>query len=110
LRGRPLGRFGCPSAASDFFVGGLALTAAAWEWCVAVPPGVPCQDDAGRLWDVLWMLWLAIGRSDGGRVMPFAVHVRNDHRDGTPPPVRLKAVAGPDDGAPCLTVMTPDED
>jgi hypothetical protein len=32
----------------------VALTAAAWAKCVAVPPGVVCQDEAGRLWDVLW--------------------------------------------------------
>jgi hypothetical protein len=89
----------------------VALTAAVWERCVAVPPGVPCQDEAGRLWDVLFLLRLAIGRGDGGRVVPFAVHVRNDNRERTPPLVRLKAVAGPaDDGAPCITVMTPDED
>jgi hypothetical protein len=31
----------------------VALTAAAWTKCVAVPPGVACQDEAGRLWDVL---------------------------------------------------------
>ncbi len=89
----------------------VALTSAAWERCVTVPPGVLYQDEAGRLWDVLWMLRLAIGRSDGGRVVPFALHVRNDNKERTPPLVRLKAVAGPDDdGAPCLTVRTPDED
>jgi hypothetical protein len=32
----------------------VALTRAAWERCVTVPPGVLCQDEAGRLWDVLW--------------------------------------------------------
>jgi hypothetical protein len=31
----------------------VALTAAVWERCVAVPPGVPYPDEAGRLWDVL---------------------------------------------------------
>ena len=31
----------------------VALTSAAWGRCVAVPPGVECQDEAGRLWDVL---------------------------------------------------------
>jgi hypothetical protein len=30
----------------------VALTRAAWERCVSVPPGVACQDEAGRLWDV----------------------------------------------------------
>jgi hypothetical protein len=86
----------------------VALTAAVWERFVAVPPGVVCQDEAGRLWDVLRVLRLAVGRGDGGRVLPFAVHVRNDHRDRTPPLVRLKAVSGPDDdGAPCITALFP---
>jgi hypothetical protein len=43
--------------------------------------------------------------------VPFALHVRNDSRERTPPLVRLKAVCGPgDDGEPVLTVMRPDED
>jgi hypothetical protein len=89
----------------------VSLTSAASERCITVPPGVLCQDEAGRLWDVLFLLRLAIGRSDGGRVVPFAVHVRNDNRERTPPLVRLKAVAGPDDdGAPYITVMLPEED
>jgi hypothetical protein len=89
----------------------VALTCAAWERCVAVPPGVACQDESGRLWDVLWLLRGAAARSDGGRVLPFALHVRNDNREGTPPLVRLKAVSGPgDDGEPVITVMLPDED
>ena len=41
----------------------------------------------------------------------FAVRVRKDNRERTPPLVRLKAVSGPDDdGEPCITVMLPDED
>jgi hypothetical protein len=66
-----------------------------WERCVAVPPGVACQDEAGRLWDVLYLLRLAIGRSDGGPVLRFGVHVRKDNRERMPPLVRLKAVCGP---------------
>jgi hypothetical protein len=90
----------------------VALTAAAWARCVAVPPGVVCQDEAGRLWDVLWLLHLAIrGQSGGGAEVRFAVHVRNDNRERTPPLVGLKALCGPDDdGWPCVTVMLPDED
>jgi hypothetical protein len=55
------------------------LTAAAWANCVTVPPGVLCQDEAGRLWDVLAMLRLAIRGQDGSaRELRFGVHVRND--------------------------------
>ncbi len=88
----------------------VALTRAAWERCVSVPPGVACQDEAGRLWDVLWMLRLAV-RGNNGSEVRFALHVRNDNRDGTPPLVRLKALCGPgDEGEPVVTVMMPDED
>jgi hypothetical protein len=86
----------------------VALTTAAWAKCVAVPPGVACQDEAGRLWDVLFLLACAVRRGGGVR---FGVHVRNDNRDRTPPLVRLKALCGPGDGgAPVVTVMLPEED
>src|SRR5262245_61527864 len=89
----------------------VALTSAAWERCVAVPDGVACQDEAGRLWDVLWMMHQAIRRDSSGSETRFGVHVRNDNRDGEPPLVWLKAVCGPGDcGEPVLTVMLPHED
>jgi hypothetical protein len=88
----------------------VALTRAAWEKCVAVPRGVVCHDEAGRLWDVLYLLRCAIGRGAGPEVR-LGVHVRNDNREGTPPLVRLKAVSGPGDaGEPVITVMLPAED
>jgi hypothetical protein len=90
----------------------VALTAAVWAQCVAVPPGIICQDEAGRLWDVLTMLRFAIHGSKGGTSeVRFGVHVRNDNRDRTPPLVRLKALCGPgDDGEPVVTLMKPEED
>jgi hypothetical protein len=85
----------------------VALTRAAWE-CVVVPAGVLCQDEAGRIWDVVWMLRYAIKR---GTEVRFGVHVRSDNRERTTPLVRLEAVCGPDvDGSACITVMLPDED
>ena len=91
--------------------GPVALTRAAWERCVSVPRGVACQDEAGRLWDVVWLLACAIRRGGSGPEVRFGLHVRNDNRDRTPPLVRLKALCGPDDdGEPCITVMMPDED
>jgi hypothetical protein len=88
----------------------VALMAAVWERCVTVPPGVVCQDEAGRLWDVLWMLRCAAARQDGPEVR-FGVHVRQDNSERTPPLVRLKAVCGRgDDGEPVVTVMLPEED
>ena len=88
----------------------VALTCPAWGRCVAVPEGVVCQDEAGRLWDVLFLLRLAARRSSGSEVR-FGVHVRGDNREGTPPLVWLKAVCGPgDEREPVVTVMLPDED
>jgi hypothetical protein len=90
----------------------VALTAAAWSRCVEVPPSVLCQDEAGRLWDVLTMLRMAAGRrSDDPQEVRFAVRVRTDNRERTPPLVRLKALCGPgDDGEPVITILMPDED
>ena len=88
----------------------VALTRAVWEACVRVPAGVACQDEAGWLWDLAWMLRCAMARASGCEVA-FGVHVRNDNRDRTPPLVRLKAVCGPGgNGEPVVTVMLPDED
>ena len=42
------------------------ITRGVYEQCVAVPPGVTGQDEAGRLWDVVWMLRFAIIRSQAG--------------------------------------------
>jgi hypothetical protein len=73
----------------------VALTSAVWQKCVTVPPGVRCQDEAGRLWDVVWLFrWAIRGSNDGARELLFAVHVRNDNRERTPPLVRFKAVCG----------------
>jgi hypothetical protein len=86
-----------------------ALTAAVWERCVAVPEKAQCQDEMGRLWDVLTVLRFTISRSRGGRQVNFTVAVRNDAR--RPWPVQLKAICGPgDSGEPVITIMMPDED
>ncbi len=88
----------------------VALTHAAWATCVSVPDSLPCQDEAGRLWDLLTMLRHAC-RSAPRETSQlfFDVLVLND--ECGPTPVRLKSVCGPgDDLAPCLTVMLPEED
>jgi hypothetical protein len=89
----------------------VALTCAAWGRCVTGPPGIIWQDEAGRLWDVLFLLHMAIRGSGGGAEVRFGVHVRDDNREGTLPLVRLKGVCGPGDGGePVITVMLLDED
>ena len=86
------------------------LTRAVWNAYVEVPPGVHCQDEAGRLWDVLWMFAVAARRTDGADLL-FRLYVRNDNR--RPRLVTLKATCGPrdiDDPAPAITIMQPEED
>jgi hypothetical protein len=88
------------------------LTRAVHGAYVTVPPGVAGQDEAGRLWDVVWMLRFAIRKARPGQArLPFALYVRNDtHR---PRLVKLVAMCGPldiDDPQPAITVMMPDED
>lgn len=88
------------------------LTRTVFDNYVAVPEGVTAQDEAGRLWDILWMLRFAILRNHGHTDhLPFALYVRNDnHRAKI---VKLIAQCGPldmDDPSPAITVMLPDED
>ena len=90
----------------------VAVTAALWAEYVTVPDGVQGQDERGRLWDVLFMLLVAIrsGRESGAEIR-YHLHVRNDNLVGEPPLVELKSVCGPnDDCTPCVTVMLPEED
>ena len=88
------------------------LTRGVYEQCVAVPPGVAGQDEAGRLWDVVWMTRMAIIRARPGcDRLPVALYVRNDnHR---PRLLKLVAMCGPldiDEPAPAITLMLPGED
>jgi hypothetical protein len=88
------------------------LTRTVFDSFVAVPEGVTGQDEAGRLWDIVWMLRFAILRSKthGDRV-PVALYVRNDNRRAKL--VKLIAQCGAldiDDPQPAITVMMPDED
>ena len=89
------------------------ITRGVFELCVAVPPNVSCQDEAGRLWDVVWMLRFAIlrARPEVQRI-PVALYVRNSDTERARL-VKLIATVGPldiDDPQPAITVMLPDED
>lgn len=86
-----------------------ALTRAVYERYMVVPPGAGCQDELGRLWDILWMARFGQGDSVGNSVSHFQLYVRNDN--SRPRLVTLKAVCGPgDDEKPVVTIMLPDED
>jgi hypothetical protein len=88
------------------------LTRTVFDAFVNVPPGVTGQDEAGRLWDIVWMLRFAIRKARQGQArLPFALYVRNDNR--RPRLIKLVAMCGPldmDDPQPAITVMMPDED
>ena len=90
----------------------VAITSTVWGKYVEVPKGVRCQDETGRLWDILWMFRCTAARFNGDTLL-FKLYVRNhnrgrlDRRDL----VTLKAVCGPgDDAEPVITLMLPDED
>ncbi len=86
----------------------VALTAAAWGLCVAVPEACPWQDERGRLWDVLNVLRVS-SRNRSSSEVEFSVLVQNDAAG--PQLVTLQAVCGPgDDLEPVITVMLPGED
>ena len=90
----------------------MFITRAVFDKFVAVPEGVTGQDEAGRLWDVVWMTRFAILRSHGHTDRcPVALYVRNDNRAAKL--VKLIAQCGPldmDNPQPAITVMLPDED
>jgi hypothetical protein len=88
------------------------ITRGVFENYVAVPPDVSGQDEAGRLWDIVWMLRFAIRKAaQGQNRLPFALYIRNDnHR---PKLVKLIAVCSArdmDNTQQTITVMLPDED
>ncbi len=88
------------------------LTRTVFDTYVAVPAGVTGQDEAGRMWDLCWMLRYAILRSSNhSDRVPVTLYVRNDNRGAKL--VKLIAQCGPldiDDPQPSITVMMPGED
>jgi hypothetical protein len=89
------------------------LTRGVFDSFVTVPPGVTGQDEAGRLWDIVWMLRFAILRvRPGVQRIPVALYVRQSDTQ-RPQLIKLIATCGPldiDDPQPAITVMLPDED
>ena len=88
------------------------ITRGVFENYVAVPEGVTGQDEAGRLWDVIWMTRFAILRSHGHTDrLPVALYVRNDNRAAKL--IKLIATCGAlymEDPQPAITIMLPTED
>jgi hypothetical protein len=94
----------------------VALTAAAWADCVAWSDSdrtrQTSQDEAGRLWNVVWMSHLAARRAAGrdGTVVELYCVPRGG-RGSQPRKTQLRMVIGPDDdAAPVITIMCLGED
>ena len=100
----------------------VAITRAAWEDCCAWTDadearkqGRTCQDERGRLHDVLWMAFCAARRAriECRSDTIILYELRRVPRQGKgvmPRRVALKAICGPgDDARPVITIMLPDE-
>lgn len=105
------------TAAEAGFLWPVALTRAVWEDCVAWTDEDndrqrTCQDEAGRLWDVLVVAAAAARRGSGGRAVTYPVYrVPRGGRARLPRPVELVLRSGPgDDGEPVMTITAADED
>lgn len=97
------------------FRSAVALTAQAWadcvEWADADSIRQVTQDEAGRLWDVLWLAHLAARRAQSGRVIFELFRVPRGGRGQRPRRTRLQMHIGPGDGEePVITIMVPGED
>lgn len=94
----------------------VAVTRVVWDqfidWTSADDDKQTIQHASGRLWDALWMLYLACRRSAGESSLKFRLYViPRDGRSRKPHQVELKAViGGGDNGEAVITVMLPNED
>ena len=89
----------------------VAVTQRVWSEVITPSEGArkEGQSESGRLWDVLWMLRVAIKASRARRdVIRYGVYVREGKRLRA---AEIKAVCGPGDkGEPVVTIMLPGED
>jgi len=94
----------------------VAITLAAWQACVEWSDDdsrrQTYQDESGRLWDVLWMAFVAIRSANGGTEINFQLYrVPKGGRRTKARLTTLKLVSGPGDaGEPVITIMLPQED
>jgi hypothetical protein len=91
------------------------MTRAAWsdcvEWGEADNRRQAYQDEAGRLWDVVWMASQAARRGHGDRVSFQLYRVPRGGRGTRPRLVTLHMHIGSGDaGEPVITIMMPTED
>lgn len=83
-------------------------------WATHIVPGERAkkygQDRDGRLWDVVWMAFLAAKRSTGRDLVTFDVIFQNGPGAKWRDTVKLWGHCGPgDDAEPVLTIMLPED-
>lgn len=94
----------------------VAMTRTAWadcvEWSDVDGKRQTHQDEAGRLWDVLWMAMNAARRGGGRQSLQFQFYrVPRGGRGTRPRLAELVAYIGAGDlGEPVITIMQPGED
>ncbi len=87
------------------------LTRAVYDAYVIVPPKCKQpQDEAGRLWDILWMARYAIVSKKGsGERRQYSLTVRTIHGRRVVDLVVVKSILDFDDFRPVLVIMLPGE-
>jgi len=95
----------------------VAITRTVWTRLVALPDGYRgFQDEAGRLWDLVWMArHYALANRDRDRFTMCVLvrDVRKDLRDSNRPPRRhfpIVAIGAGDDGSAVITILFPEDD
>jgi hypothetical protein len=89
------------------------LSRAVFDACVAMPEGATGQDEAGRLWNIVWALRFAIRRAGahGQIYVSFVIYVGDE--SCRPKLVKLAASCGAldmDDSQTAITITMPDEE
>lgn len=94
----------------------VAVTLAVWDeyidWTNEDSKKQTHQDLTGRLWDILWMLYLACRHNSDEAYLNYRLYViPRDGQSKKPRQIELKAViGGGDNGEPVITIMLPNED
>ena len=94
----------------------VAMTRAAWSDFVAWTDADnkrkgTVQDEMGRLWDVITMLFWAVRRCNSDTIRFQVLRVPREGNGRKPRIATLKALVGPGDNSePVITVMLPEED
>ena len=93
----------------------VAVTCAVWDkyiaWNDADNKRQTYQDEEGRLWDILWMLYLACKHSQSSSLIFSLYAVVKNRHSKRPVKIKLKSViGGGDNGTPVITIMLPNED